>query len=138
KYRFLMRADFATDTALMQGLAVLGGTSAEVALDDALLRATQRGTLLCGQANGEAVYFMNTAQGREAVRQLDAGTWTPDADGHSVELMPERPNIYALYEANVGMMTPMIADALKDAERTYPAQWIADAIQEAVKSNKRS
>lgn len=134
KYRFLRRCDFAADTALMQGL----GASAEDALDDALLRATQRGTLICGQSNGDALYFMNTAQGREALRQLDAGTWTPDDNGHSVELMPERPNVYALYEANVGMMTPMIADALKDAERTYPAQWIADAIQEAVKSNKRN
>lgn len=138
KYRFLRRHDFATDAALMQGLGLINGNTADEALDKALICAMQRGTLLCGQAKGEALYFMNTAQGREAVRQLDAGTWTPDDDGFSVELMPERPNVYALYEANVGMITPMIADALKDAEREYPVQWIADAIQEAVKSNKRS
>src|SRR6185295_11870755 len=90
KYRFLRRQDFAADPALMQGL--VNGDS----LDDALLRATQRGTLLCGQAKGEALYFMNTAQGREALRQLEAGTWTPDDSGHSIELMPERPNIFAL------------------------------------------
>ncbi|MFN8375632.1 MAG: DnaD domain protein [Anaerolineae bacterium] len=138
KYRFLRRHDFAADTALMQGLALMNGASADDTLDKALLRAIQRGTLLCGQAHGAALYFMNTAQGREALRQLDAGTWTPDDAGRSLELMPERPNVYALYEANIGLITPMIADALKDAEREYPAQWIADAIQEAVKSNKRS
>ncbi len=138
KYRFLRRRDFLSDAALMLGLANIDKLSAEEALDAALAASTQRATLLCGTAHGEALYFMNTAQGREALRQLQAGTWTPDDAGRSVELVPERPNIYALYEANVGMITPMIADALKDAERDYPAQWIADAIQEAVKSNKRS
>ena len=43
-----------------------------------------------------------------------------------------------LYEQNIGMLTPMIADELRDAERHYPAEWIADAFREAVELNKRS
>ena len=100
----------------MQGLALIDGITSDDALDDGLMRAIRRETLLCAPVHGEALYFMNTAQGREALRQLEAGTWTPDDDGRTLELMPERPNIYALYEANVGMITPMIADALKEAE----------------------
>jgi len=50
----------------------------------------------------------------------------------------ERPNVFKLYEENIGPLTPMIADALKDAEEIYQADWIADAIEVAVKSNKRS
>jgi DNA replication protein len=47
-------------------------------------------------------------------------------------------NIYALYEQNIGMITPMIAEELKEAERLYPAQWIEEAFREAVTLNKRS
>jgi len=32
----------------------------------------------------------------------------------------------------------MIAEELRDAERTYPAEWIADGFREAVELNKRS
>jgi DnaD/phage-associated family protein len=47
-------------------------------------------------------------------------------------------NIFGLYEQNIGIITPMIAEELKEAERTYPAQWIEDAFREAVALNKRS
>ena len=48
------------------------------------------------------------------------------------------PNIFSLYEANIGMLTPMIADDLREAESLYPASWIEDAFREAVEQNKRS
>ena len=35
-------------------------------------------------------------------------------------------------------MTPLIADALKDAEEIYSVEWIADTIGLAVRNNKRS
>ena len=47
-------------------------------------------------------------------------------------------NIFGLYEQNIGIITPMIAEELKEAERIYPAQWIEDAFREAVTLNKRS
>jgi len=47
-------------------------------------------------------------------------------------------NIFALYEQNIGMITPMIAEELKEAERIYPPQWIEEAFKEAVTLNKRS
>ena len=36
------------------------------------------------------------------------------------------------------MLTPMIAEELKDAEKYYPPGWISDAIKEAVTHNKRN
>ena len=48
------------------------------------------------------------------------------------------PNEFALYEQNVGMLSPMIAYALREAEELYPAEWITDAIGEAVRQNIRS
>ena len=47
-------------------------------------------------------------------------------------------NIFALYEQNIGMIAPMIAEELKEAERIYPSQWIEEAFKEAVALNKRS
>ena len=47
-------------------------------------------------------------------------------------------NIFSLYEDNIGMLSPMIGEELKEAERRYPSSWIEDAIREAVSNNKRN
>ena len=51
---------------------------------------------------------------------------------------PPTTNIFALYEQSVGIITPMMADELKEAEKIYPPQWIEEAFKEAVALNKRS
>jgi DNA replication protein len=53
-------------------------------------------------------------------------------------LQPSAINIFALYEQNIGMITPMIAEELKEAAKLYPPQWIEEAFKEAVTLNKRS
>ena len=58
--------------------------------------------------------------------------------GEVPAVVPERPNVFRLYEQNIGLLTPMIAEELRDAERHFPAEWIADAFREAVAMNKRS
>jgi DNA replication protein len=56
------------------------------------------------------------------------------ADSHQ----PRAVNIFSLYEQNIGIITPMIAEELKEAEKVYPLQWIEEAFKEAVTLNKRS
>jgi DnaD/phage-associated family protein len=51
---------------------------------------------------------------------------------------PPTVNVFALYEQNIGIITPMIAEELKEAEKLYPPQWIEEAFKEAVTLNKRS
>ena len=51
---------------------------------------------------------------------------------------PPAINIFALYEQNIGIITPMIAEELKEADKLYPPQWIEEAFKEAVTLNKRS
>jgi DnaD/phage-associated family protein len=41
------------------------------------------------------------------------------------------------YESEIGIITPMIADELREASTTYPLQWTLDAIHEAATQNKR-
>lgn len=63
----------------------------------------------------------------------------PDAFMHmngSVNLF--RPNVFQLYEDNIGPLTPLIAERLKDAEESYPDSWLNDAIDQAVVNNARS
>jgi len=47
------------------------------------------------------------------------------------------PNIYAIYEKNVGALTPMLSDKLDMIENEYPPGWFADAVKEAVGSTTR-
>jgi DNA replication protein len=51
---------------------------------------------------------------------------------------PPAVNIFSLYEQNIGMITALNAEELKEAERLYPPQWIEEAFKEAVALNKRS
>ncbi len=48
-----------------------------------------------------------------------------------------RSNVFTLYEQNIGALTPMISEELRDMAANYPAGWIEDAIRVAVKNNVR-
>ncbi len=50
----------------------------------------------------------------------------------------DSPNIYSWYESNIGPITPLMADALKDAEQDYPREWIIEAFKEALAHNVRN
>jgi DnaD/phage-associated family protein len=50
----------------------------------------------------------------------------------------ERPNIFVLYEQNIGLIQPLIAEELREAEKTYPAAWIEEAFKIAVERNARN
>ena len=110
------------------------GLSAEE-ITHGLENAVKRGSLLKVQKEAVVYFLLNSPRGRAAVQAIEKGKWNP-GDGASAPLL-ERPNIFKLYEENIGPLTPLIADALKDAEETYPDEWIAETIELAVKNNKR-
>ena len=139
--RYLTYADFSADQRLLDGLA-------PSELGDCLERAVQRGSLLrvqthLGEASQpdspeEALYFLNSARGRAAVQAIERGEWTPSNRSNPVvSLEVERPNIFRLYEQNIGPLTPLIAETLQDAEQTYPLAWIEEAFRLAVEKNVR-
>jgi DNA replication protein len=113
-------------------------------LQRSLDQAVERGTLLrlTVERDGriDDLYFVNTDADRRAVDRIKRGELEI---GKLVMSEPypasqEQPNIFALYEQNIGMLSPIIAEELKEAERTYPASWIQDAFREAVDLNKRN
>lgn len=133
-YRYLCRSDFLSSAELMQGLGD------EASLDTALALAVEHGFLLAADVlldkGQERLYFVNTAKGRSAIEAIEAGRWKP-SEAETVEILPERPSIFKLYEENIGALTPMIADELKELEQEYPHEWIEEALETAVMGNKR-
>jgi DnaD/phage-associated family protein len=103
----------------------------------ALEKAVRRGTLIRVAREPAVYYFLNSPRGRAAAESLRSGDL--DAESLPVSMPPiERPNIFKLYEENIGPLTPLLADALKDAEKTYPPEWVAEALEIAVTRNKRN
>ncbi len=142
QYRYVRRSDFLQDGRFMQGLEAQS-EKADQALDDALERAVQRGALLqvAFQLNEseETCYFLNSPKGRAAVKAIQEGKWRPiQAPQVPASLAVERPNIFRLYEENIGPLTPIMAEMLEDAERSYPAEWLEQAVRIAVENNVRS
>jgi DNA replication protein len=135
--RYVAHSELRGDEVLMQGLSGVD------ALQEGLEHAVARGTLLEVSAAwpdrpNETLYFLNSEQGREAVARIERGEWEPQEGGEPARLQPRRPNIYILYEQNIGLIGPLLAEELKDAERTYPPEWIEDAFRIAVENNARS
>ncbi len=82
--------------------------------------AVQRGTLLRSTHEAQAAYFINSPQGQRAAQAFAQTGWPEPASVSSAPL--ERPNVFRLYEENIGPLTPLIADALNDAEFDLPGR----------------
>ena len=114
--RFLRRADF-------------GGFASGVD------KAVSRGTLLKVQNEAGEFFFLNSPRGRVSVEAIQSGRFDPS----NVQNAPpvERSNIFKLYEENIGALTPLIADMLREAEKEYPSMWFEEAFEIAVAKNAR-
>ena len=116
------------------------GRTASEALSHALETALQEDILLhlsLDIENGKKdVYFLNNAASKKAASEKIN---LNDIICQEIEIDAEKKaNIFTLYEQNIGLLSPMIAEKLKEAEETYPASWIEGAFGEAVDLNKRS
>jgi DnaD/phage-associated family protein len=112
------------------------------------------------RVDGEVVswYFFNTDRSRRAVSRLQRGELSPeallDAEGpagagqppggesdagviHALTVEVDRPNIFMLYEQNVGLLLPLVAEELREAGERYPQEWVEEAFRLAVQQNKR-
>ena len=136
---FVTRRELAADGTLATALANL--SSDRDALDRGLALAVERGSLLRVEAKGdgreEALYLLATPYNRREAERLAGAELAIDEPLPEAE-PEEEANVFALYEENIGAITPLIADDLKDAEERYPPRWLQEAFREAVSLNKRS
>jgi DNA replication protein len=112
-------------------------------------------------------YFFNTGRNQKIVAELQGGAVLPahvltptggqlesvtvagntpartytrrvTSPSPSVPLQTERPNIFTLFEQNIGFLGTTIVEEIKDALDMYPEEWVEAAIHEAAVHNKRS
>ncbi len=142
--RFVSYRELLSDKSLVSSLRETTRPLDEV-LHNALEMAAKRGTILhlvlSRDGVPEDIYFLNTVANRQTIAKIQSGELS--LSGLKTERQTyieteEQPDLFTLYEQNIGMLTPMIAEELRDAEKLYPETWIKDAIKEAVSLNKRN
>lgn len=108
-------------------------------------RAVANGALLritVGTSAGPEVFLVpatdRTRRLADRVHAADSGAVEEMGLPSHIGVSVHRPNVFAFYEQHLGPLTPLIADQLRDAERSYPRLWIEEAIVAAADSNTRS
>lgn len=140
--RCIPEGEVLADPVLVAGL---GGPapSTRDAIRRGLGLAVARGTFLAVRRREDdgarRLLLLNDEAGRRAVERLRREGVLAEDDPYD-ETVPvgPRPNIFRLYEENIGMVTPLLADDLKEAEGEFPGEWIEDAFKLAVTRNARS
>jgi len=85
-----------------------------------------------GSVGEPVIYFINSPSGRKAASEKSRKFQPTETTLDHIQ-----PNIFRLYQENIGPLTPIIADALREAEDIYPVEWVEEAIQIAVQNNVR-
>jgi DNA replication protein len=140
--RCVSREQLLHDGVLLRALK-MPGQAPERLVEEGLEKAVARGSLLqlttrAEDGQEEAWYFLNSEQGRRTADRVRRGELELAAgvvEEPQVEI--EQPNIFALYEQNIGTLQPMIAEELQDAEESYPPHWIEEAFKIAAEQNVR-
>lgn len=90
--------------------------------------------------NGVSVYLLNDLAGRQSASLIERGEIELPEAGRAVRRVfaVEIPDAFSLYEQNIGMITPIIADEIKEALKSYSEDWVINAITEAARSNKHN
>ena len=83
-------------------------------------------------------YFLNSPRGRLAAEAFAKGNWRESAKIMSAPIASRKSNIFKLYEENIGALTPLLSDMLREAEKNYPSVWFEEAFEIAVSRNIRN
>ena len=123
-FRAMCETDFEEETLGLSGEEIRRG----------LGKAVERGTLLRAENAAEVFYFLNSPRGRLSAEAFAKGQWREAMRTY----VPNKSNLFKLYEENIGALTPLLADMLREAEKEYPGAWIEEAFEIAVSRNVRN
>lgn len=140
--RFITYGELVADPVLRRSL---GTADLSAALDAVVARGVLLTLAVEQDGARHQLYFINDQPSRIAVERVARSELAVSLQGGAPSkpsLVPPEPapptSIFSLYEQNVGLLTPILAEELAQAEKKYPASWIADAFREAVRLNKRN
>jgi DnaD/phage-associated family protein len=134
------------DDDLVRSLTQISGVSDG---REALLRGLElcavRGTLLLFSSQGDGAeenqwVMVNTHRNRRWLRKVTRGEVSiPWEISRGATVVARRcDTLLEMYEKNIGMLTPLLAEELEEAAEEYSEDWVRQAISEAVGANKRS
>jgi len=136
--RYVSVDELLADRVLSIGLGPMDLNNRRTNIIQSLESSTKRKILIKINRKdiGTSAYFLNTEFERQSMKKM------PDLE-HQSDFEPwetgeDRPNIYSLYEQNIGILTPIVAEKIGEAEQKYPVEWIEEAIAEAVSLNSRN
>ena len=138
-----MRAsEMANEEPLARVFAQRGGASA---VRRSLEAAANRGVLLSlALDDGDLLCFVHNEGGVRLRDRVAAGALeVPGGGARSARAVVAEPvarssRPAAVYEQEIGMLTPAVASAIAEAEQKYPEEWIVEALREASARNARS
>ena len=125
-FRAMCDTDFETES--------LGMSLEEI--QTGLGKSVERGTMLRSEHEADVFYFLNSPRGRLSAEAFAKGNWR-----ESARIMSEprsKSNVFKLYEENIGALTPLLSDMLREAEKNYPSEWFEEAFEIAVSRNIRN
>ncbi len=140
--KFITLSDFLNDSDFLAGIDLDSGEFEE-RIRKSLQSLVTGGILICYNPESDnynnAVYFLTSPKNQAIVKSLKDGRISiQELVRVTVKLAVDKPTIYKLYEENIGPLTPLLADALRDAEQNYPYDRIVKAFQIAVERNVRN
>jgi DnaD/phage-associated family protein len=135
--RAVRATEIAAESPLARAFAQRGGNEAvRAALDAAVARGT---FVACALEDGDALYFVNNDAGRRALLRVRAGALqAPPLAARPAAPAARPPRAAEVYEQEIGVLTPSVAEALADATERWPEPWLLDAIRLAALRNARS
>jgi DNA replication protein len=139
--RYVSADELAAHASLILDLPGTSQESLEKALESLAQKAILLKLDLVNAQINRPIYFLNNQGNQSIIQKIRSSEITltglkPARAAPATAVQPV--DIFTLYEENVGLLTPLIADELKEAGVHYPEAWIRDAIKEAVSQNKRN
>jgi DnaD/phage-associated family protein len=138
--RFVTLAELAGEPSLVGFVSAAGASSSDV--ERCLARVVDARMLLALEVEQDGhrqqLYFLNAPADRRGMESVRTGTVDLGRVVAPEQAQAAPPGVFALYEALVGTLGPGIAEELAEAERLYPADWLAEAFREAAAQNARS
>lgn len=144
---YVTASELCSDRSVAAMLNV-AGEELERTVEASLQQAAQRGTLLAVPATDEKEtrYLINTEPVRAALvrkgvqipeqRESQAGSGVETQHSESRPAMHQ--GVFRVYEQNIGVMSPLIAESITAALQEHPEPDVIDAIRVAVEANARS
>ncbi len=120
----------------MMSMRLLKNQAEEIEQDTEI--AVPMGEYSQGVQSIQSIQSIQGTQNRNGSQRSSARQTAEQERTQTVQVQFDRPNIFVLYEQNIGLLSPLIADQLRDAANLYPQEWIEAAFREAVQYNKRS